>query len=155
MRAVADMAIPSVLSAALLGAAGANPSVISGPKLKDGGMQNLLANVAQGGVATTAAVEPANAKTVAPVLPNQITDTQPAGGTWTAAERAEINAVLNKAVTQEEKAALFKKISQGNEDKLLALLSLLIPVALNGWRVDANQVAYWKDLVPAVKGVLT
>lgn len=154
------MAIPSVLSSALLGAVGANPGSISGPKLKDGGVQNLYANAAQGGSPTTATVEPAKVRTAAPVTAAPATaspnaDAQLAGGSWTAAERAEINTILNKAVTQEEKAALFKKIAQGNDDKLMALLSLLIPVALNGWRVDANQVAYWKDLVPAVKGVLT
>jgi hypothetical protein len=132
----------------LLGALKENPNLTEG-NIRG---KNLLANVNLGITTTTASppVEPpANSSGVASP------STQSPNGKWSKEQLAEINAALTAAKSGDEQRAILAKVAQGDQNKWLALIALLVPVMLNNWKVDANQVNWWKEAVPAMSGVLT
>jgi hypothetical protein len=71
-----------------------------------------------------------------------------------AAKQAEQIAELSRVDTEVKLREAKAKLAQGDESKWLAILSLLIPVMLNGGKVNAEQVNWWKEMVPQLGAIL-
>jgi hypothetical protein len=68
---------------------------------------------------------------------------------------AEKIARLKAAKSAAEQAAILNESVQQDREKWLKIIALIAPVMLNNWKVDANQVAWWKEAVPAFSGVIS
>lgn len=71
-----------------------------------------------------------------------------------APKQTEQEAELGKVKTEADLRGAKEKLAQGDESKWLAILSLLIPVMINGGKINAEQVAWWEKMVPALSSVL-
>jgi hypothetical protein len=100
-------------------------------------------------IATTpsAATPKLDAKTTA-----QISALVPKG--YTSEQLVKLATDVSNAKTDEERDKILSSYtSQGQKNKLETLLALIIPVLLNNGKVDANQVAWWKEALPAMTGM--
>lgn len=78
-----------------------------------------------------------------------VVGTQPAPAKQTEQE-VELSRVNTEIGLREAKA----KLAQGDESKWLEILSLIIPVMINGGKINAEQCEWWKKMVPALNSVL-
>jgi hypothetical protein len=118
------------LAIALQGGSGVSPANASGKNL----YPNLLA------------VQPTTTGGTPSLRPDS-TQSVPVKQTEQEAELSRINTEIG---LREAKA----KLAQGDETKWLEILSLLIPVMINRGKINAEQVDWWKKMVPALSSVL-
>jgi hypothetical protein len=114
--------------------------------------------VGSGGAAATAGAKNPLLNALSAVTPSTTSgasssqpDPSQSAGATQAEQAAELSRINTELGLREAKA----KLAQGDESKWLEILSLLIPVMINGGKINAEQVDWWKKMVPALNNALT